>query len=91
MLADVFFRAYANLRQSSLDGMTGRGGGGGHHAVKPRSSSSETNLRKLTMGDAFGGVVSARPGSALGLLQGRTRGEDISRSGICRQGNQSHM
>ena len=78
------FRAYANLRQSSLDGMTTSRGHHSHHH-KPRSSSSETNLRKLTMGEFGGGLAGlgaggsappgGRPGSALGLLQGRTRGE----------------
>ena len=34
---------------------------------KPRASSSETNLRKLAMNDPN------RPGSALGLLQGKKR------------------
>ena len=77
-------RAYANLRQSSLDGMTTSRGHHSHHH-KPRSSSSETNLRKLTMGEFGGGLAGlgaggsappgGRPGSALGLLQGRTRGE----------------
>jgi len=66
------FRAFANFRQSSLDGLTsGRGtsfsSGGlfGGSSSRPRPSSSESNLRKLTMGDAI-----TRPGSALGLLQG---------------------
>ena len=61
------FRAYANLRQSSLDGLTGRGGSAFSAGAftRPRPSSSETNLRKLAMGDQFN-----RPGSALGLLQG---------------------
>ena len=52
--------------------MTGRGGGGGgggdrafSSASRPRPSTSETNLRKLAAGDGM-----ARPGSALGLLQG---------------------
>lgn len=60
-------RAYANLRQSSLDGLTGRGTAAFSTGAftRPRPSSSETNLRKLAMGDQF-----ARPGSALGLLQG---------------------
>ncbi len=40
-------------------------GGGG---LRPRASSSETNLRRLAMGDHYLGL---RPGSALGLLQGR--------------------
>ena len=84
---NLFFpshRAYANLRQSSLDGMTTSRGHHSHHH-KPRSSSSETNLRKLTMGEFGGGLAGlgaggsappgGRPGSALGLLQGRTRGE----------------
>ena len=69
----LFFRAFANTRQSSLDGLTGRGGGGGggggdrafSSASRPRPSTSETNLRKLAAGDGM-----ARPGSALGLLQG---------------------
>ena len=60
------FRAFANTRQSSLDGLTGRGGGTFSSASKPRPSSSETNLRKLAAGDAR----MERPGSALGLLQG---------------------
>ena len=80
-------RAFANLRQSSLDGLTGRGyhssSGLGHHhhssssvggggragliGARPRASSSETNLRKLALNDHH-----ARPGSALGLLQGKT-------------------
>ena len=61
------FRAYANLRQSSLDGLTGRGTSAFSTGAftRPRPSSSETNLRKLAMGD-----ISNRPGSALGLLQG---------------------
>ena len=60
-------RAYANLRQSSLVGLTGRGTSAFSAGAftRPRPSSSETNLRKLAMGDQF-----ARPGSALGLLQG---------------------
>merc|ERR550539_1210716 len=59
-------RAYANLRQSSLDGLTGRGTSAFSTGAftRPRPSSSETNLRKLAMGDQFN-----RPGSALGLLQ----------------------
>ena len=54
-----------------MDGLTGRGGGGGggdrafSSASRPRPSTSETNLRKLAAGDGM-----ARPGSALGLLQG---------------------
>ena len=56
-------RAYANMRQSSLDGLTGRGTS--MFPSRPRPSSSETNLRKLAMGDQ-----ALRPGSALGLLQG---------------------
>ena len=61
------FRAYANLRQSSLDGLTGRGASAFSTGAftRPRPSSSETNLRKLAMGD-----ITTRPGSALGLLQG---------------------
>ena len=50
------------MRQSSLDGLTGRSL---TNTPKPRPSSSETNLRKLAGGEAM-----ARPGSALGLLQG---------------------
>ena len=64
----TFFRAFANTRQSSLDGLTGRGGAYSS-ASKPRPSSSETNLRKL----AAGADGMARPGSALGLLQGNTQ------------------
>ena len=64
------FRAFANTRQSSLDGLTGRGGGTFSSASKPRPSSSETNLRKLAAGEGTG-----RPGSALGLLQGNTKSE----------------
>ena len=52
----------ANMRQSSLDGLTGRGN---VSTPKPRPSSSETNLRKLA-----GSASGERPGSALGLLQG---------------------
>lgn len=66
----LFFRAFANTRQSSLDGLTGRGGAYSS-ASKPRPSSSETNLRKL----AAGADGMARPGSALGLLQGNTKSE----------------
>lgn len=65
-------RAFANLRQSSLDGLTGRGfrsgTGGFYGSSRPRASSSETNLRKLAMNDHM-----TRPGSALGLLQGNCR------------------
>ncbi|XP_040566188.1 uncharacterized protein [Lepeophtheirus salmonis] len=53
-------RAYANLRQSSFDGATRAL----LSSVKPRPSSSETNLRKLTATEHY-----SRPGSALGLLQ----------------------
>eukprot|EP00094_Tigriopus_californicus_P005056 TCALIF_04870-PA protein Name:"Protein of unknown function" AED:0.14 eAED:0.13 QI:0/0.44/0.3/0.8/1/1/10/0/705 len=64
-------RAFANLRQSSLDGLTGRGfrsgTGGFYGSSRPRASSSETNLRKLAMNDHM-----TRPGSALGLLQAST-------------------
>ena len=67
---NTFFRAFANTRQSSLDGLTGRGGAYSS-ASKPRPSSSETNLRKL----AAGADGMARPGSALGLLQGNTMSE----------------
>ncbi len=41
--------------------------GSGMYGMRPRASSSETNLRKLAMGDQYLGM---RPGSALGLLQG---------------------
>lgn len=64
LFKNSFYRAFANTRQSSLDGLTGRGGAFSS-ASKPRPSSSETNLRKLAAGDGM-----ARPGSALGLLQG---------------------
>eukprot|EP00095_Tigriopus_kingsejongensis_P004424 maker-scaffold1224_size54636-snap-gene-0.11 protein:Tk04424 transcript:maker-scaffold1224_size54636-snap-gene-0.11-mRNA-1 annotation:"lrr domain-containing protein" len=63
-------RAFANLRQSSLDGLTGRGyrsANSGFYGSRPRASSSETNLRKLAMNDHMN-----RPGSALGLLQAST-------------------
>jgi len=53
-------RAYANFRQSSLDGLTSRGYGG---LARPRPSNSETNLRKLALEER------SRPVSALGLLQ----------------------
>merc|ERR1719317_197271 len=53
-------RAYANFRQSSLDGLTSRGYGG---LSRPRPSNSETNLRKLALEERN------RPTSALGLLQ----------------------
>ena len=76
-------RSFANLRQSSLDGLTSRGyrsNGGTHSAQgffgRPRASSSETNLRKLAASAAAANagydLVQHRPGSALGLLQGRT-------------------
>lgn len=58
------------FRHSSLDGLTnGRGTSlSGGLFSRPKPSSSESNLRKLALGDFV-----ARPGSALGLLQGKMR------------------
>ncbi|CAB4063764.1 unnamed protein product [Lepeophtheirus salmonis] len=61
-------RAYANLRQSSFDGATRAL----LSSVKPRPSSSETNLRKLTATEHY-----SRPGSALGLLQGIKKASSV--------------
>ncbi len=63
-------RTFANFRHSSLDGLTnGRGTSLSRGLFsRPRPSSSETNLRKLALGDLV-----TRPGSALGLLQGKMR------------------
>jgi len=55
-------KAFANFRQSSLDGLRSAGGYGG--LSRPRPSNSETNLRKLALEER------SRPVSALGLLQG---------------------
>ena len=70
----------ANMRQSSLDGLTGRNS---VLTPKPRPSSSETNLRKLAGGDT------TRPGSALGLLQGNLEDSQLlgqKRPGFSRLG-----
>ena len=69
------------MRQSSLDGLTGRSL---TNTPKPRPSSSETNLRKLAGGEAM-----ARPGSALGLLQGNLEDSQLlgqKRPGFSRLG-----
>ena len=57
----------ANGGGGMVGNMTNVALGANYGYSKPRASSSETNLRKLAMNDPN------RPGSALGLLQGKKR------------------
>jgi hypothetical protein len=72
-------KAYSNLRQGSLteaNASSGvdRGYSGGASAAGSFSGltrpTSETNLRQLAYGESMASSLTARPGSALGLLQG---------------------
>lgn len=70
-------RAYSNLRQGSLTEAASSGADRGYSSGTSAGSlggltrpTSETNLRQLAYGDAIATSLAARPGSALGLLQG---------------------
>lgn len=71
-------KAYSNLRQGSLteanaSSTADRGYGGATSATSFSGltrPTSETNLRQLAYGESMASSLAARPGSALGLLQG---------------------
>ncbi|XP_045028308.1 uncharacterized protein LOC116921188 isoform X3 [Daphnia magna] len=68
-------KAYSNLRQGSLteanaSSTADRGYGGATSFSGLTRPTSETNLRQLAYGESMASSLAARPGSALGLLQG---------------------
>lgn len=71
------YRAYSSLRQGSLTEAMSSGADRGYSSGTSAGSlggltrpTSETNLRQLAYGDPIATSLAARPGSALGLLQG---------------------